>query len=444
MRLRYWTALAVTGCIALVVTFGKDDPEQDAAPNVDQAPLTSGPSGQNPDGADRTDDVADGREPVPAFEDDGQDTAIQDAEVTFSRSVGVGESLYILLAEAGLDADIRAGVAAAIGSEYDLRRLKPGHMLDLAITPDGTLQSATLEIEDGVRIRAVFGDEPAVNIIPPALDTVHRAGEAEIGSSIYAALEAAGIPTRFATDLELVLAGTLDLRSALAGGEQLGLVWREGRLGDRVIGEPTIDFAKLDLGEDRYEILWPQDGARTTRIYKNEQLLLVFEQPIKGARLSSSFGTRTHPIHGNLRMHSGVDFAAPLGADIHATRSGRVVFAGPRGGYGKMVEIDHARNIRTIYAHLSSVKDTLKVGQRVNGGDPIGRVGSTGMSTAPHLHYEVIVKDRPVPPLTDTHLLQLDGGPPDASDDPVDIATARKTLARLLEQKGAEEPSAQN
>ena len=442
MRLRYWTALAVTGSIALVVIFGKGHPEKDAAPLVNVAPLTFEPKEQNPDQTDKADDVVDAR--APALKNDNQDSAIQDAEVTFSRAVGVGESLYILLAEAGLDAAIRAGVAAAIGSEYDLQRLKPGHRLDLAITPDGTLQTATLEVEDGVRIHAVFGDGPSVLTIPPALDTVHRAGETEIGSSIYAALEAADIPTRFATDLELVLAGTLDLRSALGGGEHLGLVWREGRLGDRVIGEPIIDFAKLDLGEDRYEILWPQDGAKTTRIYRNGQHLLAFEQPIKGARLSSAFGPRTHPVHGSLRMHNGVDFAAPEGASVHATRSGRVAFAGPRGGYGMMVEIEHARNIRTIYAHLSSVEDTLKVGQQVSSGERIGRVGSTGTSTAPHLHYEVIVGDSPVPPLTDTHLPQLGSGPPNVEDDPVDIPTARNTLARLLEQQGADGPSAQN
>ena len=205
-----------------------------------------------------------------------------------------------------------------------------------------------------------------------------------------------------------------------------------------------IDFAKLDLGEDRYEILWPQDDARTTRIYKNGQLLRVFEQPIKGARLSSSFGPRTHPVHGNLRMHSGVDFAAPEGSGVHATRSGRVTFAGRRGGYGMMVEIEHSRGIKTVYAHLSSVRESLEAGQRIESGDRIGRVGSTGTSTAPHLHYEVIVDDKPVPPLTDDRLLQLGNGASSDPEDHAQIDSARKQLARMLDENGKDGPSAQN
>lgn len=441
MRLRYWTALIVLVCGAFVVTIRKDGPVQEGAAHLDDAALAAL---QNLGDAENADDAAD----VPAAEPDAdieaQEAAITVFDVTFSRSVGVGENLNILLAEAGLDPLMRAEVADAIGSEYDLQRLKPGYRLDLAITPDGTLQSASLEVEDGIRIHAVFGAAPSVRTVPPDLDAVHRAGEAEIGSSIYAALEAADIPTRFATDLELVLAGTLDLRRTLGGGEHLGLIWRENRLGARVIGEPLIDFAKLDLGEDRYEILWPQDDARTTRIYKNGQLLRVFEQPIKGARLSSSFGPRTHPVHGNLRMHSGVDFAAPEGSGVHATRSGRVTFAGRRGGYGMMVEIEHARGIRTVYAHLSSVRESLEAGQRIESGDRIGRVGSTGTSTAPHLHYEVIVDDKPVPPLTDDRLLQLDDGASSDPEDHAQIDSARKQLARMLDENGKDGPSAQN
>jgi hypothetical protein len=245
MRLRYWTALIVLVCGAFVVTIRKDGPVQEGAAHLDDAALAAL---QNLGEAENADDAAD----VPAAEPDAdieaQDAALTAFDVTFSRSVGVGENLNILLAEAGLDPLMRAEVADAIGSEYDLQRLKPGYRLDLAITPDGTLQSASLEVEDGIRIHAVFGAAPSVRTVPPDLDAVHRAGEAEIGSSIYAALEAADIPTRFATDLELVLAGTLDLRRMLGGGEHLGLIWRENRLGARVIGEPLIDFAKLDLG----------------------------------------------------------------------------------------------------------------------------------------------------------------------------------------------------
>ncbi|WP_245710890.1 M23 family metallopeptidase [Citreimonas salinaria] len=326
----------------------------------------------------------------------------------WSRVVGPGESLAALLAEAGLDPVTRRQVSQALGEEFELRRLQPGHALALELGADGSPRRAELEIDDGVRIRALFGDAPSVRVVPPDLDSVRLAGAAEIGSSIYAALETAGIPTRFATDLELVLAGTLDLRRVLAGGERLRVAWRENRLEDRAIGEPLIDFAQLDLGGDRYEVLWPGARSLRTRIYKNGVLLRTFDQPIAGARLSSAFGPRKHPIHNIVRMHSGVDFEAPLGADVLATQAGRIVYMGKKSGYGLMVEIDHGGGVHTLYAHLSETNDALRDGQRVAAGDAVGRVGSTGTSTAPHLHYEIVVDGKPVQPLTDERLLGAD------------------------------------
>lgn len=432
MRLRYWTALTAILCVGLVVFVRSGGEDLDTVTSLDVALLPPQDSPQT-----ITESEADRQTSGIVVETD-QAADIAEHGVTFSRTVAPGESLDALLAEAGLDAPTRNTVAAAIGSEYDLQSLKPGHSLDLAVAPDGIPRAATLEIDDGVRIRAVFGDAPSVRVIPPALDTIHRAGAAEIGSSIYAALEAAGIPTRFATDLELVLAGTLDLRRAVGGGEQLRVMWRENRLGDRVIGEPMIDFAELQLvGGETYEILWPEDDSITTRIYKDGALLLSFEQPIKGARLSSSFGPRTHPVHGNVRMHSGVDFAAEEGSAVHAMRPGRIAFVGRRGGYGLMVEITHTDDIRTVYAHLSSVKEPLEAGQPIATGDRIGRVGSTGTSTGPHLHYEVVVDDRPVPPLTDGILPAVAGKPPVSKDEDGQMSSVRNKIARMLAAKSS-------
>lgn len=429
MRLRYWTALTAVFCVALVVTIRSGGEDSDTVVSFDDALWPPQDSPQT------TTESEVERQMSGTLVETDRDA---DHGVTFSRIVSPGESLDALLAEAGLDAPLRREVATAIGGEYDLQSLKPGHTLELAVAPDGMPRSATLEVDNGLRIRAVFGDEPSVRVIPPALDTIHRAGEAEIGSSIYAALDAAGIPTRFATDLELVLAGTLDLRRALGGGEQLRIMWRENRLDGRVIGEPMIDFAELQLlGGGTYEILWPEDNSRTTRIYKDSARLLSFEQPIKGARLSSSFGPRTHPVHGNVRMHSGVDFAAEEGASVHAMRPGRIAFVGRRGGYGLMVEIAHAENIQTVYAHLSSVKEPLEAGQRVASGDRIGRVGSTGTSTGPHLHYEVIIDDRPVPPLTDGSPLAVVRKTSSNEDEHDLMSSVRNKFARALEAKSA-------
>jgi len=112
--------------------------------------------------------------------------------------------------------------------------------------------------------------------------------------------------------------------------------------------------------------------------------------------LTSSFGYRVDPFLGRLALHPGVDLAEAYGAEIHAAAAGRVVHAGPAGGYGIMVEIDHGNGLATRYAHMSEA--LVEEGEAVDKGAVLGRLGSTGRSTGPHLHYEVRVDGEPVDP----------------------------------------------
>jgi murein DD-endopeptidase MepM/ murein hydrolase activator NlpD len=431
MRLRYWTALVV------VIGFGTTL----AVREMRQTTPADAPSSGLQETAAPVETAADDSETAPSKDPSDAERAQESAPenetlVTWSRVVGAGESLDILLSKAGLDTLTRAEVAAAIGSEFDLRKLKPGHRLDLGLREDGFLRLATLEIDNGFNIRAVFGDTPSVAVLPPVLDTQHRAGETEIRSSIYAALDRADIPTRFATDLELVFSDTLDLQRTLVGGEHLRVAWREHHLDGRVIGDAIIDFVELDLGDARYEVIWPDDTSRQTYIYKDGTPLLTFTQPINGARLSSPFGLREHPVHDTVRMHEGVDFAAEEGAAVLATQAGRVSFVGRKAGYGTMVEVEHTGNIRTVYAHLSATNAALTVGQRIPAGHEVGSVGSTGTSTGPHLHYEVVVDGQPVSPLTDTRLPESGSATPAPAIGTRVIEGARNQLASLLAGNG--------
>lgn len=121
----------------------------------------------------------------------------------------------------------------------------------------------------------------------------------------------------------------------------------------------------------------------------------TFRAPV-GAPVSSGFGTRVHPILGEVRMHTGLDYAAGGGVPIKAAGGGIVIWAGPRGGYGNAVIIDHRNGLATLYAHQSRVN--AKVGQKVSTGQIVGFVGQTGMSTGPHLHFEVRELGAPVDP----------------------------------------------
>jgi murein DD-endopeptidase MepM/ murein hydrolase activator NlpD len=112
--------------------------------------------------------------------------------------------------------------------------------------------------------------------------------------------------------------------------------------------------------------------------------------PINGARLSSSYGNRKHPILGYTKLHTGTDFAAPRGTPIYAAGNGSVVYAGRKGGYGLYVRIRHNGTYQTAYAHMSGIARGVRKGKRVDQGQVIGYVGTTGRSTGNHLHYEVI------------------------------------------------------
>ena len=361
--------------------------------------------------------------------------AIEPPLSTWSRDIAPGETLDFLLSEAGLAAPDRAEVALALGAEYDLRRLRPGHSVTVASTVDGSPRTVSLAVEDGVRIEVLFGEQLSTQVMAPDPEIVTLAGEAVIDSSIFAALDEAGIPARFSVDLAQMLGGTVDFRREMAGGEALRLLWREARVGEDRIGQPELAFAALEIGGSLYEIVWPDDGSGQATIYVDGEVLRVFAQPVEGARLSSVFGRRTHPVFGNVRMHTGVDFAAARGTPVQSTAPGRVSFIGWRGGYGRVVEISHGSDTTTRYAHLSAVPGDLAQGQRVAAGDVIGRVGATGTATGPNLHYEVLVDGRPTDPLSDDRLAEA--AESDA-DDTAALSRLAEARALLNENLGSE------
>ena len=125
----------------------------------------------------------------------------------------------------------------------------------------------------------------------------------------------------------------------------------------------------------------------------------LMRTPVQGARLTSKFGVRKHPILGYSKMHRGVDFAAKRGTPIMAAGDGRISFAGRNGTFGRFIEIKHLNNFKTRYAHLYKFAKGIKKGRIVKQGDVIGYVGNSGRSTGPHLHYEVQHKNRTINPM---------------------------------------------
>lgn len=131
----------------------------------------------------------------------------------------------------------------------------------------------------------------------------------------------------------------------------------------------------------------------------DDDVLIAFEEPVPGHAVVSPFGLRQLPWEGNGRLHEGVDISADTGVPVIAVADGVVVAAGVKGGYGRYVAVRHAEALTTFYAHLGGIRDGLKPGMAIKGGETLGRVGSTGTSTGPHLHFEIRdAKDKPLDP----------------------------------------------
>lgn len=334
----------------------------------------------------------------------GMDTAATAAPVQ-TYELKRGGTLDGLLSEPGLSPRARLEVAKGLAEELDPGLLQPGLVLEVTRDGDKAAEALTFVLEDHARL-TIDPDRPEqVTRIEPDTETPTEAGEITVGVSVYAALEAAGIPARFAADLDSIFGTSVNFRRDIQGGETVQLVWtRTVNAEGTTIGSAELSYAALTIAGRLYEAVWPGGGAARMAVFRDGEAIRVYTPPVTNARISSGFGMRRHPVLGVRRLHAGVDFAAPAGTPVTASAAGTVTFAGRKGGYGNMVEIAHGGAMKTRYAHLSSIAAGVSKGSRVEAYTRIGKVGSTGLSTGPHLHYEVHLDGKPVDPLSDERL----------------------------------------
>jgi murein DD-endopeptidase MepM/ murein hydrolase activator NlpD len=225
----------------------------------------------------------------------------------------------------------------------------------------------------------------------PELDGFVRAS-GRIGSNLTEALTKAGVPERIGREYVGVLRRAIRLEDGLSVEDKFDLVYEPGASGRLVyVGLDRVARADVELLKwtDGKEVVWINgDGV-------GGEQSQGMRMPVNG-RVTSGFGSRFHPILGYVRMHAGLDLAASYGSPIKAAADGRVVSSGWSGGYGNLVKIAHAGGIQTMYGHMSRI--VARAGSMVHQGEVIGYVGSTGLSTGPHLHYEVLKNGRPVDP----------------------------------------------
>ena len=224
-----------------------------------------------------------------------------------------------------------------------------------------------------------------------------------VKNSVSKTLKSSEIPTNIAKEFLHQLSYTIDFQRDVKNGDIIDILYEANfTKNEKIVGEPSLLYGLMNLTDHKLELFkYRLSNGKADYFDANGKSIRkhLMRTPVQGARLSSKFGVRKHPILGYSKMHRGVDFAAKRGTPIMAAGDGRVTFAGRNGSFGRFIEIKHLNNFKTRYAHLYKFSKGIKKGKVVKQGDIIGFVGTSGRSTGPHLHYEVKHKNRTINPI---------------------------------------------
>jgi murein DD-endopeptidase MepM/ murein hydrolase activator NlpD len=225
-----------------------------------------------------------------------------------------------------------------------------------------------------------------------------------VDDSLYESGLKIGIPAKILSTIIRTYSYTTDFQRDVHSGDHFEVLFEQNVGADgESVGDTVLIYAALEVrGEIKpvYRVAMPGGAFEYFDASGQSIRKGLLKTPVEGARLTSGFGMRRHPILGFSRMHKGVDFGAPTGTPIYAAGSGIVEEAGRKSGYGLVVKLRHNTRVSTVYAHMSHFGRGITRGTRISQGDIIGYVGSSGMATGPHLHYEVLVENQQVNPLT--------------------------------------------
>ncbi|MBT3902263.1 MAG: M23 family metallopeptidase [Pelagibacteraceae bacterium] len=292
----------------------------------------------------------------------------------------------------------------AINSIFNLRRLKINQKIFFFINDNEIVKQIIIELDFKTNLVVDLRSKINIEIIELKTYTDIESKEFNIKNSLYSDGIDNKIPNVILIKLIQLFSFDLDFQRDIRENTQVSISYQKISIDNKINYElGDIEYAKISIKNNNLEYFkfLTDDGFIDyfNREGKNVKKSIL-KTPLDGAKLSSNFGMRKHPISGFNKMHKGIDFAAPKGTPIYAGGNGVVEVAGVNGGYGKYIRIRHNNEYKTAYAHLNSFKKGIRKGVRVNQGEIIGYVGSTGKSTGPHLHYEIIYQNKQINPLT--------------------------------------------
>lgn len=324
--------------------------------------------------------------------------------------IAKGDTLMDLLVRNRVPRDEAYNAIQALAKVYDPRDLNPGHEITVFFHQDPSIADpkfSGLQIEkDTVNTVTVNRDDSGSYKVDQEEKQIHRTingFRGEINGSLYVSAKAQGVPDSVILDMIKMYSFNVDFQRDIQKGDKFEVMYEDfvTEDGDQAPGKGNIVFAKLTLGDKQMPLYRYTDRSGFSGYYDEKGQSgkkSLMKTPIDGARISSGFGMRKHPVLGYSKMHKGMDFAAPKGTPIYAAGDGKIEKIGPFSSYGNYIKIRHQSGIETAYAHMKGFKAGLKAGARVRQGEVIGYVGTTGRSTGAHLHYEVLVAGKQVNP----------------------------------------------
>ena len=317
--------------------------------------------------------------------------------VPTDQRVRAGENFAVALQKFGLSPEEAAGASAAAQHAFNLRQVRAGNTITVGRSIEGQLREIDYKIDADRMLKITPEDKgyvAQIREIPSHNEVVAVSGT--LDDSLFNAVEDAGETAELAMRLSQIFGYDLDFYTDPRKGDTFRVVLEKKKYANgQTASYGRIFAAEYDNGGRKFQALLFHDPAGQPGYYTADGKSLqkaFLRSPLKfGAPVTSHFSrARFHPILKTYRAHMGTDYGAPIGTPVQTIGSGRVVFAGRKGGEGNMVQVAHANGYETMYLHLSRM--FVRAGERVEIGKTIGLVGSTGLSTGPHLDFRILQK----------------------------------------------------
>ncbi len=308
------------------------------------------------------------------------------------KAVKPGDTLAQLFQNQGLSSQVLYKLTLSKHGKT-LNKLNPGDKIGFQMNSENKLQSFRLEKSLFESFEFSLGEngfESQKILLKP--DIVETFAQGTIDSSLFETGLEAGMSNNVIMELATIFGWDVDFALDIRQGDNFSLIYQEKYLDGKKVGDGDILVARFENHGNTYTAIRFEDAKGYSQYFTPKGLSMrkaFLRTPVDFTRISSRFNlSRKHPILHKIRAHRGVDYAASRGTPIKAAGDGKVIFAGRKGGYGRVLILQHGTSYTTLYAHLKAFRRGVRVGKRVKQGQVVAYVGSSGLASGPHLHYE--------------------------------------------------------